>query len=157
MSLMKSIDYRGGLVRFRIPQDWIEGREDDGSGVFYRLGFDTGVFRVALLTFPPPFPRELPSAYELVHSRAMKRGGTATALPNGNGLLRSVAELVEQGKEITQYYWDVANVVPPDHASVAMFSYTVLKSQVEERGILEDLEMLHIEISNCQFAEAAGR
>jgi hypothetical protein len=154
--MMKTIEYRGGLLSFRVPHHWIEEQEDDGSGVFYQMGLDTGVLRVAVLTFPPPFPSKLPSAYELVRSRAAKRGGTATELPNGNALLRYGYEYVEAGKEITQYYWDVANVVPPEHCLVAMFSYTVLKSQVEEPGIVEEIAMLHTEISNCHFAAGSG-
>ncbi len=155
--MMKTIEYRDGLVSFRVPQHWIEGREDDGTGIFYQMGLDTGVLRVAVLTFPPPFPRKLPSAFEFISSRAVKRGWTATELPNGNALLRYVYEYVEAGKEVTQYYWDVANIVPPDHCLVAMFCYSVLKSQIEEPGIIEEVEMLHAEISNCQFAAASGK
>jgi len=152
MSSMKVVEYRGGLVKFRIPEPWIEDREEDGTGVFYQMGFDTGVFRVAVLSYAPPFPRELPTAYQLVRSRAAKLGGTAAELPNGNGLLRYVSEMVEEGKEITQYFWDLANVVPPDRCRIAMFCYTVLKSQIDEPGIKQDLEMLEREISNAQFA-----
>jgi hypothetical protein len=153
MSLMKSIEYHGGLVKFRVPEHWIEAQEDEITTVLYQMGLDTGNLRVMVRVFPPPFPRELPSAYELVHSRAAKLDGTAEALPNGNAVLRYVAEMVEEGKEITQYFWDVAHIVPPERARVAMFCYTVLKSQVEDPAIVADLEMLHAEIRDCEFGD----
>ncbi|MGH9838754.1 MAG: hypothetical protein ACREEM_08220 [Blastocatellia bacterium] len=157
MSSMKVVEYKGGLVRFRIPEQWIEEREDDDTRVFYQMGFDTGVFRVAVFSYAPPFPRELPTAYQLVRSRAAKLGGTAAELPNGNGLLHYVSEMVEEGKEITQYFWDLANVIPPDRCRIAMFCYTVLKSQIGEPAIKQDLEMLEREISNAEFGEVVGR
>lgn len=156
MSAMKMIEYRGGLVKFRIPEPWIEEREEDGTGVFYQMGFDTGVFRVTVFSGTPRVPGDLPAAYELVQSRAAKLGGTAAELPNGNGLLRYVSEMVEEGKEIIQYFWDLAHVVPPDRCRIAMFCYTVLKSQIGEAGIQQDLEMLEREISDAQFAEVAA-
>ncbi len=46
----KTINYRGGLVRFRIPTDWIEEYEPEGGGMFYADGPDTGTLRLNVLT-----------------------------------------------------------------------------------------------------------
>jgi hypothetical protein len=135
MSSMKVINFRGGRGRFRVPESWIEEREDEATDVFYQMGFDTGVFRVAVFNCGARGNGELPTAYEVVQSRAAKLDGNATALPNGNGLLSYASEMVEQGKEIVQYFWDLAHVILPDRCRVAMFCYTVLKSQVEDPAI----------------------
>jgi hypothetical protein len=34
----KTIVYRGGIVRFRIPAHWIEEYEHEGGGTFYEEG-----------------------------------------------------------------------------------------------------------------------
>ena len=39
---VKTINYRGGVVRFRVPADWQEEYEDAGGGTFYAPGDDTG-------------------------------------------------------------------------------------------------------------------
>ncbi|HMI53316.1 MAG TPA: hypothetical protein VK525_17510 [Candidatus Saccharimonadales bacterium] len=38
---LKTINYRGGVVRFRIPADWVEEYEEAGGGTFYKPGDNT--------------------------------------------------------------------------------------------------------------------
>jgi hypothetical protein len=45
-SFLKTINYRGGVVRFRIPADWTEEYEDVGGGTFYKPGKNTGTLRL---------------------------------------------------------------------------------------------------------------
>ena len=33
---LKTIVYRGGIVRFKIPANWVEEYEEDGGGTFYQ-------------------------------------------------------------------------------------------------------------------------
>lgn len=49
---LKTIVYRGGLVRFSIPATWQEEYEPDGGGTFYKEGPDTGTLRLILLYGP---------------------------------------------------------------------------------------------------------
>ena len=39
---LKTINYRGGVVRFRIPASWNEEYEEAGGGTFYAPGDDSG-------------------------------------------------------------------------------------------------------------------
>src|ERR1700747_2081414 len=34
--LLKTINYRGGIIRFQIPNDWVEEYEDGGGGGLYK-------------------------------------------------------------------------------------------------------------------------
>src|SRR4051812_19119370 len=43
---LKTIVYRGGVVRFRIPADWQEEYEPAGGGTFYAPGDHTGTLRL---------------------------------------------------------------------------------------------------------------
>ena len=47
--LLKTINYRGGIIRFQIPNDWVEEYEDVGGGTFYKPGDDTGTLRVNVM------------------------------------------------------------------------------------------------------------
>ncbi len=52
----KTIEYRGGLVTFRIPSDWVEEYEADGGGAFYAEKPDSGTLRLNVNTLRSPSP-----------------------------------------------------------------------------------------------------
>ena len=58
------------------------------------------------------------------------------ATPFSNELATS-----EWGRRLTIFYWIVVNPVPPDHARVATFSYTILAGQRNQSQVQHDLEM----------------
>ncbi len=47
---MKKITYRGGLISFQIPKDWIEEYEENGGGTFYEDSQESGTLRINVLT-----------------------------------------------------------------------------------------------------------
>jgi hypothetical protein len=51
MTSLKPITYRGGIVRFEIPSDWIEEFETSGGGTFYENRPDSGTLRLNVLSF----------------------------------------------------------------------------------------------------------
>ena len=60
---LKTIVYRGGVVRFRIPADWQEEYGPAGGGTFYAPGDDTGTLRLNVTTFGAP-PGRILSAHD---------------------------------------------------------------------------------------------
>jgi hypothetical protein len=50
IKLMKKITYRGGLISFQIPKDWIEEYEENGGGTFYEDSQESGTLRINVLT-----------------------------------------------------------------------------------------------------------
>src|SRR5262245_49372554 len=60
---LKVINYRGSVVRFRIPAGWNEEYEEDGGGTFYLPGDESGTLRLNVLTLEgPEKQRQLPEA-----------------------------------------------------------------------------------------------
>jgi len=51
---MKTIEYRGGVVSFRIPSKWKEEYEEKGGGTFYEPVQDSGTLRLNIITFKAP-------------------------------------------------------------------------------------------------------
>jgi hypothetical protein len=57
---------------------------------------------------------------------------------------------------LTIFYWIVVNPVPPHHARVATFSYTILVGQRNRSQVQRDLEMLEAEIEVASFSPQLG-
>src|SRR3954471_16013798 len=73
---LKTITYRGGLVRFRIPADWQEEYEEAGGGTFYAPDDQSGALRLNVLTMeaPPEKVVTYPTAMEVLAKDAVKYG-----------------------------------------------------------------------------------
>jgi len=62
----------------------------------------------------------------------------------------------ERGTRLTIFYWVVANPLPPNHARIATFSYTILAEQRNQPQIRQDVEMLEAEIAAATFSPELG-
>jgi hypothetical protein len=51
---MKTVNYRGVLVVFQIPEHWVEEYEADGGGTFYDPDDASVTLRLNVLTFASP-------------------------------------------------------------------------------------------------------
>jgi hypothetical protein len=154
---MKEIVYRGGLVTFAIPANWIEEYGDDGGGIFFEDYRDSGTLRLNVLTFESNEQSDNIDVDTLVKEKAKERGGIAIILDEGNALVRYDEQSIENGEQITLRYWSVYNPVPPNHVRVAVFSYTLLSSQFTKSRYVKELEMLDREIAKIRFATSLGK
>lgn len=121
----KEIAYRGGLVRFRIPETWREEYGAEGGGTFFDPASDQRILRLHALTIEKPGhagPEEL--AFLLGSLRP--HGECAlTTLPDGQLLLKYVDAGREDGQELVLYTWQLARSVSADRARIAVFTLTV--------------------------------
>ena len=151
---MKTIRYRGGIVTFRIPAHWTEEYEEEGGGIFYNEDNDSGTLRLNVLTFASKTPVTTRTAMSLLEARRQEYQGTLTDLGNGNALLRYTDVAQEEGESLTSHYWQIANVVPPNHFRLAIFSYTKPTKLADDMAA--DLAMMDEELRVCRFAEELG-
>lgn len=153
---IKEVWYRGGLVIFELPSDWLEEYEPDGGGMFYADGPDTGTLRLNVITaesksaLPPDEPMEILKGIRGVDPTKIRR------LPNGNLVAEYVQHSVEQGTRITLFWWSVTNVVPPRHVRIANFSYTVRSSLQGATTTLAEVAMLRRSIERARFSPELG-
>ena len=158
---MKLIVYRGGVVSFRIPAHWREEYSNVEGGTFYEDRPDSGTLRLRIITMAPPKQPQSTSAMDvlqIVVSALKKKSAQSTTrgLKDGNALLKYEDAAFEQGRRLTIFYWVVANPLPPHHARVATFSYTILKEQRSQIQVQHDLEMLENEIEAATFSPELG-
>lgn len=154
----KTINYRGGLVRFRIPTDWIEEYEPEGGGMFYADGPDTGTLRLNVLTSVREGggPME-PAAEFLSNLSGLDRAATPVIVHSDGNASTSYWEFGEErGHELAFRYWQVASQVPPDHMRLAIFSYAMLRSQMKDARFVGEGEMIDGQVRKCEFAKELG-
>jgi anaerobic selenocysteine-containing dehydrogenase len=89
-----------------------------------------------------------------LNTRVVK--GKATRQANGNVFARYEEESVDRGQKIKILYWLVANPVPPKHARIATFSYTIVQRKERDSVIMHDIQMLEKEILEARFATELG-
>jgi hypothetical protein len=148
---MKTISYRGGVVTFRIPASWKEEYSDADGGTFYEDKPDSGSLRLKLITAKLPSEITSDSVTSLLNTLRVVQG-QAMRQPNGNAFARYEEQSVDRGRRIKILYWIVANPVPPKHARIATFSYTVLQGQERHPMVMHDIQMLEKEILEARFA-----
>ena len=79
---LKSINYRGGLMQFSVPNVWIEEYDAKGPAMFYEDNDDSGTFRLNVLTFSAPNPDDLKTARELPRLRVPHLEETLKSAPH---------------------------------------------------------------------------
>lgn len=153
---MKEVNYRQGLIAFAIPFAWREEYEPSGGGTFYLDEPDSGTLRLNVLTFRKSHSAALLSSTEVLSGMRTEHGAAVRELANGNAIREYVVRTEEEGEAITLFWWELANVVPPDHVRIATFSYTVLSSQEGSASLAKELELLRSSIEKARFAKDLG-
>ncbi len=149
---LKTVAYRAGLVKFRVPSDWVEEYDEDGGGAWFADVPDSGTLRLVVETFQGP---ALPPASDLL--RALKdRPSSAELLPSGVAFVAYSQDVEEEGEALSIRYWDLAQAVAPKHLRLLQFSYTLPRRRVEEPAVVEELAMLEREIREAVLAAELG-
>jgi hypothetical protein len=152
---LKTISYRGGVVVFRIPAHWREEYGPDGGGTFYEDAPESATFRLEVITLEAPFPVTPASAPDILKILPQSSVGVEQ-LPSGCALIRFSEGAKERGQNLLITYWNLANPIPPKHARLATFSYTILERQQTVPRFKEELEMLDQEVRAAVFASEIG-
>ena len=156
---MKTIVYRGGVLKFRIPCFWKEEYSDFDGGMFYEDVPGSGTLRVKIITLEAPENMGNHSLIEvfepLMRHFVRNEGGEVTDLtPIGrNVLMRYEQETFEQRTKLRIFYWVFGNPIPPNQARIVTFSYTVLASNAKTARTQGELAILNDEIEQTEFAE----
>lgn len=152
---MKTINYRDGLVEFRIPATWKEEYSASDGGVFYADQPGSATLRLKVITAAAPSEITASSAVDLINTLRQVRG-RAEQLPNGNAWAKFEESTIDRGQPIKTFYWFVSNPVPPKHARLATFSYTILAKHESTPAVRQEIDMIDREIRTAEFAKELG-
>lgn len=149
---MKIISYRGGIVTFRIPQDWIEEYDRDGGGTFYRDHPDSSTLRLSTMTMEG---KQLADEDDLLAALSHKPSAPEL-LESGHALVTYEQRTEERGETLRMKYWLVAQAVEPRHVRIAIFSHAVLAKDANSPAMIDEVEMLDSEIRNASYSPRLG-
>ena len=158
-SKLKTIDYRGGVVRFRIPADWVEEYEDAGGRTFYKPGDNTGTLRLNVLSGTTPPGKLATAAYlaEQLPGDAAKYGVATIPLGESAVMVRYNMPGEERGQPLKIRSWRIFQALPPSNLRHAMFTYTLLADQFDQPGSVAEMELLDREIAALELAPVIGQ
>jgi hypothetical protein len=157
---MKLISYRGGVVRFAIPDAWLEEYEEEGGATFYDDRPDAGILRLNVITAQEPPNAAMRSGTDRLLAIFKKSPRTPTAslrvLDNGNVLYAYTDQAFEDGEDLLMYFWEIANRIDENHIRLAIFSFAILASQDANMQTTQQIAMLHQELSRAEFTKCLG-
>ncbi len=113
---MKLIKYNGGLVSFKLPDDWKEEYYDDGDAAFYREDSDLGTLRLGIKAIE--LKEEYTEKVELSSESGMY-------VEDGFPLKEEVKLTNEGEDDILVYSWEVIIPVDSKGRQIILFSYTI--------------------------------
>jgi hypothetical protein len=154
---LKMINYRGGVVRFRIPSHWVEEYDDIEGGTFYDPG-KTCTLRLSIVLYSTP-PDDLvapDAAAKALTPIAAQYGVQPVLREDGVAIARYDLPAKEQGHQLMIRFWTFGQALPPDHFRTASFSYTLLASEFEQPEAVAELALLDRELTSCEFASVVG-
>jgi hypothetical protein len=151
MRRLKSICYRGGIVRIEIPASWKEEYEPSGGAIFYDDRPDSGTLRLSVLSFSSNGKE---SGDQMVASLIATNG--YQPLHDGMAIKQYMNPADEEGERLHIHYWEVAVPVEGCSARLAVFSYTILASQAQDREVQEDIMLLERCIQSANYSREPG-
>ncbi len=145
----KIINYQN-ILTFKIPNSWIE-EYDDSGGVFYEDHPTSGTLRVKLISIDIPRSKNtINHAVDILYDISAKES-KIIILPNGNTYTMSYEETVDDGIEITIYYWHLIQAIKNNKTRLVNLSYTILTDKLNTDSIRHEISYITKEVENIQF------
>jgi hypothetical protein len=151
----KQIVYRGGLVRFSIPTNWVEEYEEAGGGTFYDAA-DSSTLRLNVLSFLCDHDVSARHPLELLIQRAPTYNGVVEELSGDRFLLKYTVSAQENGEALSIFRWEVVKMVSLRDYNVAAFSFTVESARSQSNEVLQTCALIEGEVKEVQFGMYTG-
>ena len=147
----KVINYRGGVVRFIIPELWTEEYEEEGGATFYEPGDDTGTLRLSVLSFETDKDVKSDHPKSVFEKRKIENNAIVESLTDGKYLLKYIKLAEENGEALLMYYWEVARMISTRKTNIAVFNYTISELQATDEKIKSEVSYLDEFIKHVRF------
>lgn len=150
---MQQMNYRNAVM-FNVPDDWVEDVDlDDESGLYYEDVEDAGILRLSLFTVQNPNQVTSDMLAQVLDAMSDSKTKKLEILKNGNALLSYTTKArQEDGSLEILYVWIVGNPLPPHHARIANFSYTMEAAAALSAKTQNAVAMLENSIRSAEFA-----
>jgi hypothetical protein len=153
MPVLKTIDYRDGVMTFRIPSHWNEEYGVEGGGEFYDPKDEDRIFRLSVMTFEADSPKPLEGARASLAALAEKFGGEVVELGNGYYFTSHERRFEENGEALTNRFFLLSRMITDTGSHLASFSYTYRDSVADDPKTIAELNLLEGSVSTARFYE----
>jgi|GEM_PF-2808134 hypothetical protein len=145
---MKIISYNGGVVSFRLPENWVEEYYPEEGAVFYRDDNESGTLRLNILSSKPDTDK-------IIENITL---GTDSMLyvEEGYPLKEEIKYINDDGKDILVYLWEVYVPVEDRKQLIILFSYTISASQENDPIIIQELNFVRNTILTAHYSQEKG-
>ena len=147
----KTVNYRGGVVSFEIPEHWKEEYEPKGGGTFYEDRPDSGTLRLHVLGFSSTSGRSSEDTLSQLNAKEQLE-----KLKCGLHVKRYVKKVEENGEVLSLYRWEICIPVPPVDWRMACFTHTIVAGQETDPKIREELDLVDEIVLAARFSTASG-
>ena len=137
-STLKTIIYRGGIVKFEIPVHWKEEYDPQGGGTFYEDRPDSGTLRLNVLSF------------------SKKDGSASGSVSQSVEITKEMKEATENGTPLHLYRWIAKYFISPIEMRVVIFTHTILARQEGDPRMKEELDLIDKSVREARFSIAPG-
>lgn len=147
---MKTINYRGVLCVFQLPESWTQEYGSDGGGEFYDPKDESITLRLNVLTAEAP--HDLAISEAAIAFTGSSFTGTTEQMPHLQSLHIAARTLFqERGEPRELHLWSVARVSPPRTLRIANFTITVAPNRAAPDHISQVLSMLGTQIRGAEL------
>ncbi|MBK1884857.1 hypothetical protein JIN85_20775 [Luteolibacter pohnpeiensis] len=139
---MKGINYRGGIVKLSIPEDWKEEYEPSGGATFYEDREDSGTLRLNVLTF------------EKNEGKEPFTDGKFEPFRDDLYLKSEFKRFEEDGTNCILLNWQVGYETEGNEYRIASFCHTVLEDQFRAESTKEEIKIIKWILQNAEFGKS---
>lgn len=152
---MKTVNYRGMLVVFQIPDHWVEEHDPNGGGTFYDPHDESVTLRLNVTTLAAPRDIGASDASEVIWGCLTRIVGPAVTLDNGQTFaIGQVQHTTERGTPLELHPLLMARIVPPRTVRIANFVTTTIPSPGNAASITSKLDAIQDWVRACIISDA---
>ena len=149
---MKTIKYRGGLITFDIPQNWIEEYEKDGGGTFYEDNPSSGTLRVNVLTVDNSGKDDIKSPEDLFLMKKQNAIDFKESFnQKGDKIFQYLNRTTENNIQISLYSFACIHKTEQMDYLIAIFTWTIETRYENDKNYILYLKMIQENISKIKF------
>lgn len=142
---MKTINYNGGIVSFKLPSDWKEEYYDDGNAAFYRDDIDSGTLRLSMQSIESN--EEYAESFELLSESDM-------FVVDGYPLKEQIILANEGGDDVLIYSWKIVIPIDAKGSQVVLFSYTISASKEADLNTNVEINFIRNTIVRASYSSS---
>lgn len=148
----EGIRYRGGILTFRLPDDWEGEQYGEGGAAYWGPGQRTGVLNLTLLTAQRPGAR-ISEAISVVERGAAPDDPPTEQLATGNYLRRFERRTTEERDNLAVIFWVLVSAVEPNTVRIATFNLGIPVAFAGSAEHAAAVQMLDQELRAVRFTK----